>query len=147
MRLVREAYALADQGDLPGSAERLRRATEADPKWFEAWNNLGSRRVAMGQYKEAAEAFLTALAIDNNVAVAHSNLGLAYLFLRQPAAAEASATRALRLEPDSPHASYVVGMALLQQNKNEEEAVSRLRQTSKILPRALLSGSGVELQT
>lgn len=138
-RLVREAETLASDGQWPASAERLEKALETDPNWFEVWNNLGSRRLRLGQYAEAATAFRRALAIDANDAIAHSNLGLALLFLREPAAAEEAANRALQLDPAYPQASYVAGLALLQQNKWTGEALSRLREAAKTLPRARLA--------
>jgi hypothetical protein len=47
-RLVREADTLAEHGKLGESAELLEKAVQADPNWFEAWNNLGSRRLTLG---------------------------------------------------------------------------------------------------
>jgi len=138
-KFLREADSLAQRGDLPGSAAQLQKALTEDPQWFEAWNNLGSRRLTLGQYAEAADAFRHALAIDSKSSIVHSNLGLAQLFLRQPLEAEESARRALQLEPDSPRASYVEGMALLQQEKRQEEAVGKLRAAAVVLPRALLA--------
>jgi len=138
-KFLREAESLAAQGDMKGSTVQLEKALAADPEWFEAWNNLGSRRLALGQYAEAADAFRRALAIDNKAAIVHANLGLAHLFLRQPAEAEAAARRALQYEPGSPRAYYVEGMALLQQDKRQEEALVKLRDAAAAVPRALLA--------
>lgn len=139
LKLAREAETLAGRGELNASTERLLRVTEADPKWFEAWNNLGARHIATGQYNAAVDAFRTALSIDPNDATVHSNLGLAYLFLRRAPDAEAAAARALKLDPGSARASYVAGLALLQQDKNTAEALATLRAAGKELPRALLA--------
>ena len=138
-RLLRESESLAEHGNLAASAERLQQALAADPNWFEAWNNLGSRRLTLGQYAAAADAFRQALAIDSNNATVHSNLGLALLFLRQPLEAEESARRALRLDPGAARASYVAGMALLQQNKRPAEGLEALRAAVAVIPRALLA--------
>jgi len=138
-KLFREASSLAAKGNLTESAVRIEQAVAADPNWFEAWNNLGGRRLALSQFSEAAEAFRHALSIDPNNATVHSNLGLAQLFLRQPLEAEESARRALKLDPGAPRASYVAGMALLQQNKRIDEALEALGQSSKAVPRALLA--------
>jgi tetratricopeptide (TPR) repeat protein len=138
-KFLQESESLAERGDLPGSAEHLQKALTADPQWFEAWNNLGSRRLMLRQYAEAAEAFRQALAIDPMSAMVHSNLGLAQLFLRQPLEAEESARRALQLDPGSSPASYVEGMALLQQEKRQEEALEKLRAAAVAVPRALLA--------
>lgn len=138
-KFARTADSLLADGKLPDSVAQLERALEADPKWFEAWNNLGSRRLQMGKHAEAAEAFRRALEIDPNSSMVQSNLGLALLFLRQPAGAETAALRALQLEPGSPKASYVAGLALLQQNKRTDEGLAALRTAAKEMPRALLA--------
>jgi tetratricopeptide (TPR) repeat protein len=138
-RLLQQAETLAGEGNLAASADRLQEALAADPNWFEAWNNLGSRRLTLGQNAEAADAFRHALAIDSKSAIVHSNLGLAQLFLRQPLEAEESARRALQLDPAMVRASYVMGMALLQQNKRQDEALAELKTASATLPHARLA--------
>ena len=138
-KFARTADSLAADGKLPDSVVQLERALSADPQWFEAWKNLGSRRLQMGNYAGAAEAFRRALEIDSNSGMVQSNLGLALLFLRDAAGAEESARRALLLEPESGKASYVAGLALLQQNKRTEEGLAALRAAAKEVPRALLA--------
>ena len=138
-KFARTADSLLADGKLPDSVAQLERALEADPQWFEAWNNLGSRRLQMGNFGGAAEAFRRALAIDANSGMVQSNLGLALLFLRDATGAEEAARRALLLEPDSGKASYVAGLALLQQNKRTDEGLAALRAAAKEVPRALLA--------
>jgi len=138
-KLVQQSQDLAEEGHIPESAARLEKALSADPNWFEAWNNLGTRRMQMHQYKESAEAFRHAVEIDPNNATVQSNLGLALLFLREPVAAEEAARVALKLEPGAPRALYVAGLALLQQNKNTSEGLANLHESAKVLPRALLA--------
>jgi tetratricopeptide (TPR) repeat protein len=138
-KLASESDSLASNGQLPASVERLEKALEADPNWFEAWNNLGSRRLQMGKHAEAVEAFRRAAAIDPNNALVQSNLGLALLFTRDAAGAEEAARKSLLIEPDGPRAKYVKGMALLQQHKRPEEGLESLRASSKVMPRALLA--------
>lgn len=138
-RLMAEAETLAADGRFPDSAARLEKALQADPNWFEAWNNLGSRRLQMGNYAESVEAFQHALRIDPNSALVQTNLGLALLFQRNSVAAEEAARKALQLDPESAQANYVSGLALLQQNKRVDEALSSLRVAAKVVPRALLA--------
>lgn len=138
-RWMKEAESLAGKGEFAASAERLEQVVAADPAYFEAWNNLGTRRIALGQPQKAAEAFGRAVEIDPNNAKVQSNLGLAHLFLREPAKAELEARRALQLEPGSPNALYVAGLALLQQDKNPSEGVEALRKAADLIPKAQLS--------
>lgn len=140
-RLMREANSLAEKGNLAASADTLQRLLAGDPEWFEAWNNLGARRLTIGQPAEAADAFRHALAIDPYNAATLTNLGLAQLFLRQPAEAERAAIRANQLSPGAPRTAYVLGMALLQQEKKPAEALDALHQAAVVIPRALLAAA------
>ena len=67
-------------------AERwLRRATEEDPSFPPAWNNLGVVLMEMGQAGEASEAFRRAYAADNgNSDEIRDNLRLALANLEDP---------------------------------------------------------------
>ena len=138
-RLFKEADSLAEGGKLADSAMRLEKALEEDPQWFEAWNNLGSRRLTLGNFAGAAEAFRRALSIDPNISAVHANLGLSLLFLQDAAGAEVCGRKALQLEPDAPKAAYVMGLALFQQNKRTREALEALQRASTAVPRARLA--------
>lgn len=135
-RLFSEANNLAQRGELAASVERLESAVGQDPRWFEAWINLGSRQLRLHRYEDAARSFRAALAIDGQVALLHCNLGLTMLFLKQPAEAERSAFRALQLEPDSRRAKYVAALALLQQNTRRETAIEYLEAAAPEIPHA-----------
>jgi tetratricopeptide (TPR) repeat protein len=135
-RLFSEANNLAQRGELVASVEMLESAIGQDPRWFEAWLNLGSRQLRLHRYEDAARSFRAALAIDGQVALLHCNLGLTMLFLRQPAEAERSAFRALHIEPDSPCAKYVAALALLQQNTRQETAIEYLKAAAPEIPHA-----------
>lgn len=139
MKLARQADSLAGDGDWAGSVRRLERVVEEDPRWFEAWNNLGSRLLKIGRYTEAADAFRRAAGIDPNQSAVHSNLGLTYLFLRESKEAAKEARRARELEPGSAQAAYVEALAMLQLNEKPEEAVALLRAAAPTLPRARLA--------
>ncbi len=135
-RLFSEANNLAQRGELAASVEKLESAVGQDPRWFEAWINLGSRQLRLHRYEDAARSFRAALAIDSQVAVLHCNLGLTMLFLQQPAEAERSALRALQLEPESARAKYVAALAFLQQNTRRETAIEYLTTAASEIPHA-----------
>lgn len=69
-----------------GQAETLLRgATEADPTWPEAWNNLGVVLMERGQTAEAAGVFRRAFALDNGQSdEIRDNLRLALANLENP---------------------------------------------------------------
>lgn len=135
-RLFSDSNNLAQRGELAASVEKLENVVDQDPRWFEAWINLGSRQLRLHRYEDAARSFRAALAIDGQVALLHCNLGLTMLFLKQPAEAERAAFRALQLEPDSPRAKYVAALALLQQNTRRETAVRYLKAAAAEIPHA-----------
>lgn len=135
-RLFSDANRLAARGELASSVDKLQIAVAQDPRWFEAWLNLGSRQLRLHRYEDAARSFRSALAIDGQVALLHCNLGLTMLFLKQPAEAERAAFRALQLEPDSPRAKYVAALALLQQNTRRETALEYLKAAAPEIPHA-----------
>ena len=53
-------------------------ATQADPKNLSAWLGLGTTRLAMGNYAEAASAFQHAARLDGQEPLTHHLLGLAF---------------------------------------------------------------------
>lgn len=139
MKLHRAAESFAANGNPGAAVDSLKKAVDADPKWFEAWNNLGGQLLAMSRYEEAAEAFRQAVEIDSRVPASHSNLGLALLCINQPARAEEEGRRAMQLDPTSGKAAYVTGVALLNQRKKPAEALALLEESTKEVPRALLT--------
>ncbi|MBN2473883.1 MAG: tetratricopeptide repeat protein [Pirellulales bacterium] len=83
--------------------EAIRRATELVGKapWFaEAWNQRAIARFNLGQYAESIRDCHQALEINPYHFVAATNMGQAYLELRNPVSALESFRRALRLNPD-----------------------------------------------
>jgi tetratricopeptide (TPR) repeat protein len=139
MGMFRKASELAEGGDLSASVQQLEQAVREDPNWCEAWNNLGARRLTMGLFDAAEEAFRRALHIDANLAAVRANLALTLLFLRRPAEAETEASSALKLDPASYRAEYTMGMALLQQNRDTEQALTLLRRAAARIPQARLT--------
>ena len=69
-----------------GQAEKLlRRATQMDPTFVPAWNNLGVVLMEKGEYGEASRAFKTAFALDSgNTDSIRENLRIALAKLENP---------------------------------------------------------------
>jgi tetratricopeptide (TPR) repeat protein len=59
-----KAQKRVEEGDLDGSLEHLKRATEIDREYLEARNNPGCRYLQKGQPEDALVAFRRALEID-----------------------------------------------------------------------------------
>ena len=73
----------------PGAAEeRYRAATEHDPRFLEAWVQLGCLRASGGRHRAAAAAFRTALAIHDDLPDAHLHLAESLHALGDPNAVD-----------------------------------------------------------
>ncbi|QDT17872.1 tetratricopeptide repeat protein [Alienimonas californiensis] len=68
------ADALFRTGRPDAAAERYRAATEHDPRYLEAWVQLGCVRASGGEHRSAAAAFRTALEIHGDLPEAHFHL-------------------------------------------------------------------------
>jgi hypothetical protein len=64
LRYFNLAVSFHQGGDLERAMAYYARALAADPRFAEAWNNLGGAHVARGELREALGAFLHALEID-----------------------------------------------------------------------------------
>jgi tetratricopeptide (TPR) repeat protein len=67
-----------DIKDLDHAVKDLTKATELNPKYKQAWLNLGSAYFFQDKYAKAAEALLQAVAIDANDAKAHQRLSVVF---------------------------------------------------------------------
>jgi Tfp pilus assembly protein PilF len=94
-----EAFA---KGDYDTAVARFSVALEYQPRFVEAWVNLGLVELARGEIAAAEERFRHALAIDADSAAAWLGLGLVAERRGDPKAAEASYRRALAIDPGLP---------------------------------------------
>ncbi|MFH5806552.1 tetratricopeptide repeat protein [Alienimonas sp. DA493] len=82
------ADALFRTGRPDAAAERYRAATEHDPRYLEAWVQLGCVRASGGEHRSAAKAFRTALEIHGDLPEAHFHLAESLHALGDAAAEE-----------------------------------------------------------
>ena len=140
---AKKAFNLAEKkhrsGNIEGSLEDLKRATELDAEYLEAWNNLGCRYLAKGQTAEALAALEHAASIDKGAPFVFTNIGIAQAALRNYASAEGSTRTALSIDPTDTKARYVLGMTLVAQRKYTEETVKLLRQVEGEFPLARMA--------
>ncbi len=94
-----EAFA---KGDYDTAVARLSVALEYQPRFVEAWVNLGLVELARGDVDAAERRFRHALAIDVDAASAYLGLGLVMERRGDAAAAESSYRRALAIDPGLP---------------------------------------------
>ena len=119
--------------------EAIRRLTEAirlDPAFIAAQVKLGAVYADSGQTEKALALFDRALAQEPNWALIHINRAAALVKLERPAEAELAGRRALRLEPGSVPASYLLGWAMLMQEKITPETAGYLAAAAGKFPLA-----------
>jgi tetratricopeptide (TPR) repeat protein len=103
-------YHSQEVADLQFAERRLGDAIEADPRYREAYMSRGYTRFQLDLADpdgpqgslEVVDDFEVALDLDPNDAVAWTNLGAAWFWLDDYAAAEVATRRALELDPDEP---------------------------------------------
>jgi tetratricopeptide (TPR) repeat protein len=79
-------------GELADAETEFRKATIADPRFFDAWHALGMVLYKQNKYPEAIAAGLKAIAIEPNDQMAWTSLSIAYMRNGQvPEAEDASA--------------------------------------------------------
>jgi tetratricopeptide (TPR) repeat protein len=126
----------AGKGDNAQSIAHLKKAVQIDPEYFEAYVNLGVRYLREENADEALRSFEQALKIDESNSIAYSNTASALLLLDRFGDAEKAARRSLEIDPGNPRARYMLGLALIQQQKSLPEAVENLQRVCDSFPYA-----------
>lgn len=137
---ARKAYMAAERskatGDLAKAVTHYQKALELDPLYLEAWNNLGSAQILIGDFATAEVSFEKAYALDSTAHPVLTNLAFLLLRRNRPAEAEAFARRAVQADPLAPRGLYVLGISLAGQGKQTEEAIRLLEQSCGAVGRA-----------
>ncbi len=131
--------ALAAGDDNETVIARLKRATDIDPEYVEALNNLGSRYILTHQFDKSIEVLKQAARIDPSSPFVHTNLAVALIATNHNAEAEEVARRALQLSSNSDNARYMLGLALYNEKKFTDEAITMLRSALSQFPHAGLA--------
>jgi Tfp pilus assembly protein PilF len=135
-KALEQAVKAQRNGDMAACEGKLREAVSADPGYFEAHNNLGALLMRTGRAAEAATHFRAALDIDSTAAPVLANLSASLLALREFKQAEQAARQALRHDPNSPQGHYLLGIALIEQNRFTDEAAVHLEASAETFPKA-----------
>jgi len=116
------------QGGRQSVAEQFyQQILDVAPNHFETLQRLGVTATQSGCYQAAIEFIGRAIQLNENVTIAHNNLGDAFLALRRIPEAIACFRRALELQPDCAILPIKLGDTLIAQG-NLEEAIAVYRQ-------------------
>jgi len=135
-----ESVSLKDQGNaclesgkLEEAAGFFRRAIACNPRYAEAYTNLGFVFQVQGNLGEAVAHYRKALAFNPDLMMAHQNLGFSLMNLGQGAAAEESLRRVVELVPG--HAVAVQSLGVIAAQRGDfPEAEILLRRALDLQP-------------
>ena len=120
-------------GQLAEAEQGFRRATELNPAYAEAHNNMGNTLRAQGKLAEAISAYHRALEMKPAYAEALNNMGVVLQEQGKLDEAMTAYHRALEIKPAYAEAHNNIGNALKDQGKLEE-AVSAFHRALEIKP-------------
>jgi tetratricopeptide (TPR) repeat protein len=121
--LLAEAREAQARSDFRCAAASYREAVAIRPDIAELWSNLGLMQHQSGEYSQAAEAFRTALHLNQTLFVPNLFLGLDLMQLNRTREAPAYLLAAEKLNPGDPQPKLALGRAyhmLWQPEKSEE---------------------------
>ena len=127
-----------DDGQYAAAVDGLKRATEIDPAFMKAHDNLGLSYEALGRNDEAIASYETALRLNraSKAPSAWPALNLGLLLTRQGRLDEAEGLfrESLRADPAFPQGHYQLGV-VLEKKGRAAEAVTELEEASRLDPR------------
>jgi predicted O-linked N-acetylglucosamine transferase (SPINDLY family) len=137
---ISESEALKNQGNahisngkLQEAAECFRQAIARNPRFAEAYTNLGFVFQVQGNLGEAVTLYRKALECNPELLTAHQNLGFTLMSLGQSAAAEESLRRVVELAPE--HAAALQSLGVIAAQRGDfVQAETLLRRALELQP-------------
>ncbi len=99
-----------------------KQAAKLRPEWSAAFINIGASSYALGQYKEAVDAYRQAIRLDDDAETQYS-LGLSYNKLNRTEEEILAYRRAVTMKPDHANAIEKLGLALFKNRRFAESAI------------------------
>src|SRR5919205_4221176 len=116
------SFALLKQRDLQGSYDNAARVLMADPLSARAHALLGSAILGAGEFRLSVEEFKTALALDENEALAVAGLAMVDLYENRLPLALPALRKAVSMDPEEPDYLFNLGQAAARSEKYKEAA-------------------------
>ena len=118
------------------AAEHFTEAIRLDPDSVEARMDLGIIYAKTGRPEQALDQDEQGLALEPNLAILHTNKAAALVMLNRWREAETAARRAVQIDSRSTAAHYMLGLAMLMQDKVTPEVAEHLASASKAYSKA-----------
>ena len=133
-----KGQAAASKGDQPTALGHFLKATEIDPEFADAFNCAGVMFLTGGELEHAAHQFEKAIDLVPDHRAALANLSVALSRLEQPREAANVARRALKLDPGLLKVRYILGLSLIEDGGDKDEALDNLQRAASDIPKAHL---------
>lgn len=129
MKEMQKFFKDFDSGKLEDSVKHVSKAIQIYPQWAAAHHNLGQTYARMGDYGKAIVEFHSAAELDSREVHPWLSLAKIYLIEKKYDEGEASARRALEIDPVNSDARYYLSRNLLGQGQETPEALQLLRKS------------------
>ncbi|HEX8558925.1 MAG TPA: tetratricopeptide repeat protein [Pyrinomonadaceae bacterium] len=131
--LLEEGRRHADAGRWDEALRAYRQAVALDPRYGDAYIDMGDAYMSSGKYGEAFAAYRQAISVAPRNPDAHYSLGAAYNDMANYGDAFKPFVQAIRLDPGFAEAHYGIGYAYLKL-ENFRDALTYLRQAVRLKP-------------
>src|SRR5215207_4295171 len=118
------SFALLKQRNLQGAYDNAARVIMVDPLSARAHALLGTAILGAGEFRLSVEEFKTALALDQNEALAVAGLAMIDLYENRLPLALPALRKAVSMDPDEPDYVFNLGQAAARSEKYKEAADS-----------------------
>jgi tetratricopeptide (TPR) repeat protein len=130
------AQKFAEAGAHDKAAQQLEKAIQLSPEYTAAWINLGAQHIYLRQYEKALQELTHASELSKPTALVLSNMAFAQFALQRFGEGIRAAREALRIEPSSAQAHYLLGAALVRDERTRVEGLQHLEVAARTLPSA-----------
>jgi tetratricopeptide (TPR) repeat protein len=130
------AEKFSESGEHKRAAEQLEKAVELSPDYAAAWVNLGAQHIFLKHFEEALLDLTRATEIAGPTPMILGNMAYAQYALRRFAEGTRSLREALRLDPESAPAHYLLGGFLVRDARTRAEGVQHLETAARVMPAA-----------
>jgi tetratricopeptide (TPR) repeat protein len=130
------AKKLSQAGEHEKAAELFEKATQLSPDYAEAWIDRGAEHIYLKRYRQAIEELAHASEISRPTAMILSDMAYAQYALHRYAEGTQSIREALRLDPSSIPAHYLLGSFLAQDRETRAEGIQHLERAAAAMPAA-----------
>jgi tetratricopeptide (TPR) repeat protein len=120
-RFYTQGLGFLSRDDCETALGYFKRATDADPKYAEAWAQTGFCNEKLGRHGEALKASRQVISLRPDSAESYFNMGLAYYHTGQFKESVEAYRQALRLDPESAETNYALGLSYGKMGRTDDE--------------------------